>query len=147
MTDEPEGEVEPANEISSEVVVETPAEQATVTEEAATEDVKTDEDGDGGATLSESNTRTGETNTSDTKTGDTKTGETKAGETKTGNTDGDTVTSKNGYKPGNKFSPNAGAKSGPKHAKPDNHSSTASTGNADSGTSGTSGEGSDSAAA
>ncbi|UUO02204.1 hypothetical protein M4D79_00850 [Mycolicibacterium novocastrense] len=168
VTDEPEGEEELTDEISSDVVdevvankvkledevedkvadklkaeavVQKPVEEAVGIEEAATEDVKAAE-GDGETTVSETGTKiqdsktsetpadkttaddtktgetkAGETKTGETKAGETKTGETKAGETTTGDKDDDT---KKGYKPGNKFSPNTGAKSGPKHAKPDN---------------------------
>ncbi|MGV0607123.1 ATPase [Mycolicibacterium sp. XJ1904] len=196
VTDEPEGEEELTDEISSdvvdevvankvkledevenEVVVQKPALESAVTKEAAPGDVKAAED-DGETTVSENGTKTedsktaetktAETQTGDTKAGDTKAGETKVGETTTGGKDGDT--SKKGYKPGNKFSPNTGAKSGPKHAKPDNgepvkavpgssprhakpdnDSPSAATGDAGSSTSGTtsgtSGEGSGSAAA
>ncbi|WP_197501906.1 hypothetical protein [Mycobacterium sp. 1164985.4] len=171
-----------ADKLEGETVAQTPDGQTIVTEETATGDVKADEapvretevtqtkTGDtktGDTNTGDTNTgetKTGDTNTGETKTGDTKTGDPKTGEAKTGtDKDGDTVSSKKGYKPGNKFSPNTGAKSGPKHAKPDNgepvsaipgssprhakpdnDSSATSTGDT---AGGTSGEGSDSAAA
>lgn len=198
VTDEPEGEEavddvvaneaedKVADKLKAEAVVQKPVEEAVGIEETATKDVKAAE-GDGETTVSETgtkiqdsktsetpadkttadDTKVGETKAGETKAGETKTGETKAGETTTGDKDDDT---KKGYKPGNKFSPNTGAKSGPKHAKPDNgepvkavpgssprhakpdnDSPSATTGDAGSSTSGTtsgtSGEGSSSAAA
>ncbi|GAT08672.1 ATPase [Mycolicibacterium novocastrense] len=164
------------NELANQTVAQTPVEQTIVTEKTTVEDVKADEDGDATENQAESaGTKTGATNTGGTetteskttesKTTETRTGETKTGETKTG-ADKDADTSKTGYKPGNKFSPNTGAKSGPKHAKPDNgepvraipgssprhakpdnDSPAAGTTGAGDAEGGTSGEGSDSAAA
>ncbi|KUI44467.1 hypothetical protein AU197_04015 [Mycobacterium sp. IS-1590] len=201
VTDEQEDEQEPADEITSGVVAEvvagepaddivedelanqtvaqTPVEQTVVTEKTTVEDVKADV---GHALQSETlpadtkpaETKPADTKPAETKPADTKTGDTKTGETRTGTgKDGETASSKTGFKPGNKFSPNTDAKSGPKHAKPDNGepvraipgssprhakpdndspatgtgtSGTGTTGTGDAG-SGTSGEGSASAAA
>ncbi|VEG37882.1 ATPase [Mycolicibacterium flavescens] len=130
VTDEPQGEEAldevvagqaadevVADKLKDEVVVQKPAEEGGVAEETVTEGVKPAED-DGEITVSETGTKTEASKTAETPADKTTADETKTGETKTGGKDGDT--SKKGYKPGNKFSPNTGAKSGPKHAKPDN---------------------------
>nr|WP_194946222.1 ATPase [Mycolicibacterium malmesburyense]CRL78928.1 ATPase [Mycolicibacterium malmesburyense] len=111
-----------------------PGEQQLVTEKVVVENVKVDEAKDGETNadgLETTDTKPVETKPvetkPETKPTDTKPSETKPSETKPartgttrGNDDGDTSTSKRGYKPGNKFSPNTGARSGPRHAKPDN---------------------------
>lgn len=106
------------DKLENAVVVPNAVDQQPVTEKLSVDTAKVDEAKPVETTLVQ--TKPAETKPAETKAAETNPSETRAGTTRTGrNDDGDTPTSKRGYKPGNKFSPNTGAKSGPRHAKPD----------------------------
>lgn len=123
-TNEQKGDEEPTDELKGEedtnvvkqvvdklenAIVPNAVEQQPVTEKLAVDSAKVDE------------AKEGDTKPAETKPAETKPAETRTGTTRTGGNDvGDTLTSKRGYKPGNKFSPNTGTRSGPRHARPDN---------------------------
>nr|WP_090277244.1 hypothetical protein [Mycolicibacterium komanii]CRL71420.1 ATPase [Mycolicibacterium komanii] len=111
------------DKLENAVIVPNAVEQQPVTEKLAVDNVKVDEVKTGETKPAETKpaeTKPVETKPAETKPAETKPAEPRTGTTRTGGKDADGSGPKRGYKPGNKFSPNTGAKSGPRHAKPDN---------------------------
>ncbi len=121
------------DELENAVIVPNAVEQQPVAEKLAVEDGKVDEAKTGEIKLAATEpvetkpaetkpveTKPAETKPAETKAAETKPAETRTGTTRAGEKDADASAPKLGHKPGNKFSPNTGTRSGPRHAKPDN---------------------------